>query len=87
MANNNNGVSAFPIAPKRTSQETMELYDTVPKEYRDVLKYTVTNLTLPNPKNAAKTFGSPRNFKSWIKRREVIGTRDTYGRSHPNFAY
>lgn len=86
MTRNTNGKSAFKKA-NRTSQETMDLYDATPKEYRDVLKYAVGNLTLPNPTKAAKAFGSPKRLQSWIKQKEVIGTRDTYGRSHPDCAY
>jgi hypothetical protein len=87
MTINNNGVTGFPKGPKRTSQEIMELYDATPKEYRDVLKYAVANIVLKNPEKAVKTYGTPKKMKSFIKRTEVIGTRDTYGRSHPDFAY
>jgi len=83
MAPNTNGKSAFRKA-KRTPQEIMELYDATPKEYRDVLKYVVGNLSFPNPEKAVKIFGSPKKLQSWIKMQEVIGTRDTYGRSHPD---
>lgn len=86
MTANTNGKSAF-IKKDRSLQERMELYDATPKEYRDVLKYIVGNLSLPNPTKAAKVFGSPKRLQSWIKQKEVIGTRDTYGRSHPDCAY
>ena len=46
--NNNQGASEFKRA-KITSKQSMALYDALPKEYRDVLKESVMNLTCTDP--------------------------------------
>lgn len=87
MTHNNNGAQVFKSGSNRSKQEAMELYDALPKEYRDVLKYTVANLTYIKPICIRKQFRTSKTWNSWIKQKEVIGTRDTYGRSHPDFVY
>jgi hypothetical protein len=86
MATNNNGKSEY-RKTKSTHQEIMEKYDALPREYRDVLKDCVMNLTAPDPKKIKKMYPTARYMKSWIKQKDLLGTRDTYGRLHPTVAY
>lgn len=77
------------LNPKETATERMARYDALPREYRDVLKQTLTNL-YPNdagPVALVKTFPNVSRFKSWIKQKELLATRDTYGRNHPDVQY
>jgi hypothetical protein len=84
--NNNQGASEFKRA-KITSKQSMDLYDALPKEYRDVLKESVMNLSFPEPKSIKKSYPTARHMKSWIRQKDLLGTRDTYGRNHPAVAY
>jgi len=83
---NNNGKSGY-IVKKSTLQRTMELYDALPKEYRDVLKSTVMNLTVTQPQIVRKIFGTARALKLHIRQKDLVGTRDTYGYNHPDIAF
>jgi len=86
MAANNNGKSEFKTS-LLTREDVMARYDALPKEYRDVLKETVMNVICADPKTIRKTFPTARNMKSWIRQKDLLGTRDTYGRNHPAVAY
>ena len=86
MAANNNGKSEFKTQ-KLTREDVMARYDALPKEYRDVLKETVMNVICSDPKTIKKTFPTARNMKSWIRQKDLLGTRDTYGRQHPAVSY
>jgi len=86
VAVNNNGKSEY-IVKKSTLQRTMELYDALPKEYRDVLKNSVMNLTVTQPQIVRKIFGTARAMKSHIQQKDLMGTRDTYGYNHPDIAF
>ena len=86
MAANNNGESEYTVR-KMTPKEIMSSYDALPKEYRDVLKDTVMNLSIVGPKTIKYKFPTPRHMKSWIRQKDLLGTRDTYGRNHPAVSY
>ena len=86
MATNNNGKSEYRVS-KSTHQEIMEKYDALPKDYRDVLKDCVMNLTAPNPADIKKRYPTARYLKSWVRQKDLLGTRDTYGLNHPAVAY
>lgn len=86
MAANNNGESEYAVR-KSTPKEIMASYDALPKEYRDVLKESVMNLSVVEPKTIKYKFPTARHMKSWIRQKDLLGTRDTYGRNHPAVAY
>lgn len=87
MANNINGATTYKCTRVKTPKECMELYDALPKEYRDVLKESVMNLTATNPKNICRVYPTAKSMRDWIRQKDILGTRDTYGRSHPEVAY
>lgn len=88
MANNTNGKNAFDkLKTTLTPAQKMAMYDALPREYRDVLKDSVDNILVTNPEHVRRSYKTPRFFSSWIKQKELLGTRDTYGINHPAVAY
>jgi hypothetical protein len=88
MTNKHNmgGASVFEKG-QYTREQKMAYYDALPKEYRDVLKDTVVDLVTADPKNIRARFKTAQFMKSWIRQKDLLGTRDTYGRNHPAVAY
>ena len=85
MFNSNTGGESEFVRERISIKERMAIYDALPKDYRDVLKDTVNNLMVRTDSDYSlrRKWKTASHFKSWVRQKELLGTRDTYGYQHP----
>ncbi len=74
------GKAPFPGCNTST-EERMELYDGLPREVRDILKYTYVNITLSHYNTRVHT---PKQVADMMTKSQMEATVGTYGHLHPD---